>query len=76
MLADALFERWLPRPELEADTVVNHGKTAGGEICRPDQPAADKLTSLSPYKAQPALGHRHTADAGDFGLFESLQQIL
>lgn len=32
MLADALFERWLPRHELEADTVVDHGKTAGGEI--------------------------------------------
>lgn len=76
MLADAPFERWLPRHEQEADTVVNHGKTAGGEIGRSDQPAADMLSSLSLYKAQPALGRHHTADAGDFGLFQALEQVL
>lgn len=76
MLADTLFERGLPRHQLEPDTVVNHGKAAGGEISLSDQPSADMLSRLSPHKAKPALGRHHTADAGDFGLYKPLQQVL
>jgi len=53
VLADALIENRLPRHELKADAVIDHGEAAARELGRADKPAADILAGLGGGEVSP-----------------------
>src|SRR5665213_530736 len=64
VLTDALVENGLPRHELEADAIIDHGKAAARELGGADKRAADIFAGLGGGERQTAFGSHGFADTG------------
>ena len=77
MLADALIENRLPRHELKADAVIDHGEAAARELGRADKPAADILAGLGGGESQSTFdGHTVASDYGGAWVETAYREIL
>ena len=73
--AEALLKDRLPGDETKAQSVVDHGELAATEIDGADQRSGDVVSGFRRFERQAArLGHLR-ADAGDFLLLQSRQEV-
>jgi len=76
MLADALVEHGLPRHQLEAGAVIDHGKAAAGELGGTDKRAADIFAGLGGGERQTAFGSHGLSDGGHLRTLQIGDKIL
>ena len=74
-MADLILEYRPPRDQTETELVVDHGKTAAGQLRRPHKLSAHGLALFNRGEGKPPLGGEPAADPLHFLLLKGRDKI-